>query len=145
MPSALLALRPGGSSKEVSGTCLCPTDLAMSFYQTHKKVKAGWGKNKICTVTPLCSSQAAPSRPILLESCGGQGMLGETHGFVWCCWGCMCRNTVGKADTLGLGAASGSLGLLYHKTSLPLELFVMQFGLNMVNTAFSLIHLRPKV
>lgn len=93
----------------------------------------------------MCSSQAAPSRPILLESCGGQGMLGETHSFIWCCWGCKCRNATGKADTPDLGAGSGSLGLLYHKSLLPLELFVMQFGLNMANTAFSLTHLRPKV
>lgn len=57
----------------------------------------------------------------------------------------MCRNAVGKADTLGLGAASTPLGLLYHKGSSPLELLVMQFGLNIANTAFSLTLLRPKV
>lgn len=69
--------------------------------------------------------------------------VGETHGIIWHCWGSMCRNAVGKGDTLGLGAASGPLGVLYHKSLFPLEIFVMQFGLNTANTAFSLIYSRP--
>lgn len=50
-----------------------------------------------------------------------------------------------KSRHTGFGSSLRTLGLLYHKSLLPLEIFVLQFGLNTANAAFSLIHLRPKV